>query len=67
MHARWPRSPHVKRVCRAVAALQEGLSEEAALELVRACIRQLHTRFVMHQPRFMVKVVDANGVRVVEV
>ena len=40
-----------------------GLNEEEAKELVRACIKQLHTRFLMHQPSFKVKVVDKNGVR----
>ena len=47
----------------AAMVVQAGLNEEEAKELVRACIKQLHTRFLMHQPSFKVKVVDKNGVR----
>lgn len=36
---------------------------EAAKELIRACIKQLHTRFLLHQPTFKIKIVDADGVR----
>jgi 20S proteasome subunit beta 4 len=40
-----------------------GLSEDEALALVRTCIKELATRFTIHQPRFLVKIVDAAGVR----
>ena len=40
--------------------LDEGLA------VIRKCIHELHTRFLISQPNFIVKVVDANGTRVVE-
>lgn len=39
------------------------MNEQEALALARMCIKELATRFTIHQPRFLVKVVDANGVR----
>ena len=41
-----------------------GMSLEDGKELARKCIKELHTRFLINQPVFTVKVVDANGVRV---
>jgi 20S proteasome subunit beta 4 len=43
----------------------EGMDEAAGLEVIRKCIHELHTRFLISQPVFVVKVVDQNGTRVV--
>jgi hypothetical protein len=40
-----------------------GMSEGQALELVKLCVKELKTRFLMHQPNWKVKVCDANGTR----
>jgi 20S proteasome subunit beta 4 len=41
-----------------------GLDEAAALKIIDACIDEIHTRFLISQPNFMIKIVDKNGVRV---
>ena len=43
-----------------------GLGETEALALARLCIKELATRFTIHQPNFSVKIVDAKGVRVLQ-
>lgn len=43
----------------------EGMDEAAGLDVIRKCIHELHTRFLISQPVFVVKVVDQNGTRVV--
>jgi 20S proteasome subunit beta 4 len=40
-----------------------NLSEAQALEIVKLCVKELKTRFLMHQPNWKVKVCDANGTR----
>ena len=35
--------------------------------MVKKCIEELHTRFLISQPNFMVKVVDKNGIRILKV
>mmetsp|Transcript_11838 Transcript_11838/g.27415 ORF Transcript_11838/g.27415 Transcript_11838/m.27415 type:complete len:158 (-) Transcript_11838:414-887(-) len=47
-------------------AYHEGLSEEEALVAIRHCIKELQVRFLPSQPNFIVKIVDKDGVRVVE-
>lgn len=42
------------------------LSLDQALDIIRKCIKELHTRFLISQPKFLIKVVDSNGIRVVE-
>ena len=39
---------------------------DEALDLLRLCVKELNTRFLINQKVFMVKVVDASGVREVE-
>jgi 20S proteasome subunit beta 4 len=46
---------------------REGLSLEEGLDVIRKCIHELHTRFLVSQPIFIVKVVDANGIRTVTI
>jgi 20S proteasome subunit beta 4 len=40
-----------------------GMNEQQVIELVRLCIHELEVRFVMKHPKFLVKIVDRNGVR----
>lgn len=40
------------------------MSEAEAMKLMKACINQLKTRFLIHQPNFTIKIADAKGVRV---
>ena len=44
---------------------ERDLSEEEALELIRKCIHEIHTRFLVNQPNFRVKVVNKDGIRIV--
>ena len=46
--------------------VQPKMTLEEGLELVRKCIFELRTRFMLNQPTFMVKIVDAEGVRIVD-
>jgi 20S proteasome subunit beta 4 len=41
-------------------------TEEMAIDMIRKCIHELHVRFLISQPNFMIKVVDANGIRTIE-
>lgn len=43
-----------------------GMNLEEGLEVVRRCIHELKVRFLISQPVFIVKVVDKNGTRVVQ-
>lgn len=45
---------------------KEGMNEEEAFELVRKCLHELRTRFIISQPNFLVKIVDVNGVRIMD-
>ena len=44
---------------------KEGLSEEAALKIVEQCIHELHTRFLISQPNFIIKVINKDGIKTV--
>ena len=44
----------------------ESLSEEAGIALVKKCIDVLHTRFLPSQPNFIVKILDKNGMRTIQ-
>ncbi|CAM9370699.1 unnamed protein product [Heterosigma akashiwo] len=45
---------------------REGLSEAEGLEIIRHCIAELRTRFLISMPKFVCKIVDANGMREIE-
>jgi len=45
---------------------KEGLTEQEAIAIVDKCIKELHTRFLIHLPNFIVKAIDSNGIRVVK-
>ena len=42
------------------------MSLDQGLELARKCVDQLKLRFLMSQPKFLVKVVDKNGTKIVD-
>jgi len=42
------------------------MTEAEAAGLLATCLAQLKTRFIIHQPNFTVRVVDAAGVRDIE-
>ena len=39
---------------------------EDGLDVIRKCIHELSTRFLISQPNFVIKVVDKDGIRVVQ-
>ena len=43
---------------------EENINEEAALGIIEKCIEELHTRFLISQPNFVIKIVDSDGVRI---
>ena len=45
---------------------KENMTLEEGLELARMCVNQLKMRFLMNQPKFIVKIVDKDGTRNVE-
>ena len=46
---------------------KKGMNLDEGLVVVRKCIHELKTRFLIHQPVFVIKVVDQNGIRRVEI
>jgi 20S proteasome alpha/beta subunit len=46
---------------------KKGMPLEQGLEVIRKCINELHTRFLISQPNFVVKVVDKDGCREVKI
>lgn len=45
---------------------KHNMNLEQGLEIVRKCLHELKTRFMISQPIFTIKVVDKDGIRVVE-
>ena len=43
-----------------------NMSEAQGLELLKKCIDEIQIRFLVHMPEFSVKIVDKDGVRVLE-
>jgi len=43
-----------------------GMSEEAGIALAKKCIAELGIRFLLNQPRFTIKIVTADGVKLVD-
>ena len=40
-----------------------GLPLAAGLEIIKKCLHELRTRFLISQPVFVIKIVDKNGTR----
>ena len=36
------------------------------MEIINKCIAELQTRFLVHMPKFLIKIVDKDGIRVIE-
>lgn len=45
---------------------KENLTFEEGMSVVRKCLHELRTRFMISQPNFFIKVVDKNGIRTVQ-
>ncbi|CAM9163286.1 unnamed protein product [Ascophyllum nodosum] len=43
----------------------KGLSLDEALSIIDKCIKELHTRFLISQKNFVIKVVTADGIKVI--
>ncbi len=46
---------------------QPNMTLEQGVELIKKCLHELKTRFLLSQPVFKVKVVDASGIRTIEI
>jgi 20S proteasome subunit beta 4 len=44
--------------------IEGSMTQEAALKIVQQCIHELHMRFLISQPNFIIKVIDKDGIRV---
>ena len=44
---------------------KENMTPEEALQLVYKCISEIQLRFLVQQPKFMIKIVDKEGIRVI--
>jgi 20S proteasome subunit beta 4 len=42
---------------------KKGMPLEEGLEVIRKCLHELRTRFLISQPVFVIKVVDKDGTR----
>jgi 20S proteasome subunit beta 4 len=47
-------------------AYRSGQTEEQALALIKSCIKETQLRFLPSQPNFIIKCIDAKGVRTME-
>ncbi len=45
---------------------QKDITVEEGLEVIKKCILELRTRFIIKQPQFLVKIVTKDGIRKVE-
>jgi 20S proteasome subunit beta 4 len=43
-----------------------NMSVEEAKDLLRKCFHELKTRFIVNLPRYMIKVIDKDGIREIE-
>ena len=43
---------------------KKGMSLEEGLQLIQLCVDQLKSRFIINAPSFVIKVVDKNGIRI---
>ena len=43
------------------------MTVEEGLELMKKCIAELHVRFMINQPKFLIKLVTAEGIKVIEI
>ena len=64
---RAPRNPRSRPLARPRSLLdahwKEGMTEEEGMHLMKLCIAEINTRFMINMPNWVIKVVDKNGVR----
>lgn len=48
------------------ANYREGMAFAQGLEVLNKCIKEVKQRLVLNSPRFIVKVIDRNGIRVID-
>jgi 20S proteasome subunit beta 4 len=46
---------------------KKGFSVEQGLEVIKKCIHELHTRFLISQPNFTIKLVDKDGIKLLHI
>ena len=46
---------------------REGMNYDQGIDLVKRCMHELHSRFLISQPKFIVKIIDKDGYRTIEV
>ena len=67
---RAPRNPRSRPLARPRSLLdahwKEGMTEEEGMHLMKLCIAEINTRFMINMPNWVIKVVDKNGIRVLE-
>lgn len=39
------------------------MTEEAAIELLHKCLKEVNNRFLVNLPKFQIKIVDKDGIR----
>jgi len=44
----------------------KDLSEAEGIELIKKCIAEIHLRFFIAKPKFLVKIIDKNGIRIID-
>lgn len=44
---------------------KKGLNEEEGLQVIKKCIHELKTRFLINQPNFVVKLVNKDGIKII--
>lgn len=44
-----------------------GISLEEGIQIIKKCVHELNTRFLMNQTKFSFKVVDKDGPRIIEI
>ena len=45
----------------------KDMTLDEGLAVVKKCIHELHTRFLISQPNFVIKIVDKDGARLLQV
>jgi len=45
---------------------KDDLTFDEAMELLNLCISEIHSRFIINQPQFIIKKLDSNGITVVQ-
>lgn len=41
----------------------QDLSEEAAYDLMKKCVKEIHERLIVNLPNFKIQIIDKNGIR----